>query len=122
MDINSSVRSRSPNDTEEKDTGDDDNGDKLVDDICRMIINADDTVDEAASGGRDSATRSVVNVADYMVSFMNYVDPSNKMLQCHLEMKIRGVKRPIGVTVLPNQSVVVSSSGDANEVKLNSSF
>ena len=118
MDINSSVRSRSPNDTEEKDTGDDDNGDKLVDDVCRMIINADDTVDEAASGGRDSATRSVVNVADYMVSFMNYVDPSNKMLQCHLEMKIRGVKRPIGVTVLPNQSVVVSSSGDTNEVNI----
>ena len=31
-----------------------------------------------------------------MVSFMDYVDPSNKMLQCHLEMTIRGVKRPIG--------------------------
>ena len=52
-----------------------------------------------------------------MVSFMNYVDPSSKTLQCRLEMKIRGVKRPIGVTVLPNQSVVVSSSGDTNEVK-----
>ena len=108
-----------------------------------MIICADDGVD------RDSATKSVVNAvsfvtisdplskvgksmsacpsvplfqADYMVSFMNYVDPSNKMLQCRLQMKIRGVKRPIGVTVLPNQSVVVSSSGDANEVKLNSLF
>ena len=39
-------------------------------------------------------------------------------LQCRLEMKIRGVKRPIGVTVLPNQSVVVSSSGDTNEVNI----
>ena len=29
---------------------------------CRMIISADDTMDEAASGGRDSATKSVVNV------------------------------------------------------------
>ena len=84
-----------------------------------MIISADDTVDEAASGGQDSAIKCVVNAvssswllcllyipccdlesllmqADYMVSFMDYVDPSNKMLQCHLEMKIRGVKRPIG--------------------------
>ena len=39
-------------------------------------------------------------------------------LQCRLEMRIRGVKRPIGVTVLPNQSVVVSSSGDTNEVNI----
>ena len=83
-----------------------------------MIISADDTVDEAASGGQDSAIKFVNAVssswllcllcipfcdleslfiqADYMVSFMDYVDPSNKMLQCHLEMKIRGVKRPIG--------------------------
>lgn len=118
MEIESRERSRSPNDTEEKDTGDDDDGNKLANDVCRMIISADDTMDEAASGGRDSATKSVVNVADYMVSFMNYVDPSSKTLQCRLEMKIRGVKRPIGVTVLPNQSVVVSSSGDTNEVNI----
>ena len=38
-----------------------------------------------------------------MVSFMNYVDPVENVLQCHLEMKIRRVQRPIGVTVLPNQ-------------------
>ena len=59
-----------------------------------------------------------IQTADYMVSFMDYVDPSKKMLECRLQAKIRGVKRPIGVTVLPDQSVVVSSSGDTNEVKI----
>ena len=93
MEMEERERSRSPNDTEEKDTGDDDNdGDKLANDVCRMIISADETVDEAASGGRDSAAKSVVNAADYMVSFTDYVDPSNKILQCRLEMKIRNVK------------------------------
>ena len=57
-----------------------------------------------------------MQTADYMVSFMDYVDPSKKMLECRLQAKIRGVKRPIGVTVLPDQSVVVSSSGEPNEV------
>ena len=119
MEMEERERSRSPNDTEEKDTGDDDNDrDKLAKDVCRMIISADETVDEAASGGRDSAAKSVVNAADYMVSFTDYVDPSNKILQCRLEMKIRNVKRPIGVTVLANQTIVVSSSGDTNEVNI----
>merc|ERR1719245_1889326 len=120
MELDNSERSRSPNDTGKKDAGDGDevNGDRLADHVCRMIISADDTVDEAASGGRDSAIKSVVNVADYMVSFMNFVAPTSRALQCRLEMKIRGVKRPIGVTVLPNQSVVVSSSGDTNEVNI----
>merc|ERR1719245_2402687 len=75
MELDNSERSRSPHDTGEKDVGNDDkvNGDRLADHVCRMIISADDTVDEAASGGRDSATKSIVNVADYMVSFMNFV-------------------------------------------------
>ena len=38
---------------------------------CRMIICADDGMDEAASGGRDSATKSVVNA----VSFVTIVKP-----------------------------------------------
>ena len=59
-----------------------------------------------------------LQTADYMVSFMDYVDPSKKMLECRLQAKIRGVKRPIGVTVLPDQSVVVSSSGEPNEVSI----
>ena len=33
MEIEGRERSRSPNDTEEKDTGDDDEGDKLADDV-----------------------------------------------------------------------------------------
>ena len=53
-----------------------------------------------------------------MVSFLNYLNPSNKTLECRLEMKIKGVKRPIGVIVLPNQSIVVSSSGDTYEVNI----
>ena len=63
-----------------------------------------------------------MQTADYMVSFMDYVDPSKNVLECRLQAKIRGVKRPIGVTVLPNQCVVVSSSGErgtenGNEVR-----
>ena len=83
MQLDNSERSRSPNDTGERAAGDDDkvNGDRLADHVCRMIISADDTVDEAASGGRDSATKSVVNVADYMVSFMNFVEPTSRALQ-----------------------------------------
>ena len=46
-----------------------------------MIISADNKMDEAASAGRDSATKSVVNVADYMVSFMNFVEPTSRALQ-----------------------------------------
>ena len=80
MEVDSSERSRSPNDTGEKDTAGV-TGDRLADDVCRMIISADDTVDEAASGGRDSASKSVVNVADYMVSFMNFVEPTSRALQ-----------------------------------------
>ena len=83
MELDNSERSRSPNDTGEKDIGDDDkvNGDRLADDVCRMIISADDTVDEAASGGRDSVTKSVVNMADYMVSFVNLVEPTSRALE-----------------------------------------
>ena len=83
MELDNSERSRSPNDTGEKDVGDDDkvNGDRLADDVCRMIISADDTVDEAASGGRDSVTKSVVNMADYMVSFVNLVEPTSRALE-----------------------------------------
>ena len=83
MELDNSERSRSPYDTGEKDVGDDDkvNGDRLADDVCRMIISADDTVDEAASGGRDSVTKSVVNMADYMVSFVNLVEPTSRALE-----------------------------------------
>ena len=45
MELDNSERSKSPYYDDEV------NGDRLADDVCRMIISADDTIDEAASGG-----------------------------------------------------------------------